>query len=98
MDAREVRAPRTDRIGHVGALGKGYAPAQKRSPLVGRLERMKRELSMGSDTFERKLRYLLWLDGARCHSPRGEPVAAAEVRPQRRRDHDRAVGLLKVLE
>ena len=45
-----------------GALGKGYAPAKKRSPLVGRLERMKRELSMGNDTFERKLRYLLWLN------------------------------------
>lgn len=45
-----------------GALGKGYAPARKRSPLVGRLERMKRELSMGNDTFDRKLRYLLWLN------------------------------------
>jgi hypothetical protein len=45
-----------------GALGKGYAPTKKRSPLVGRLERMKRELSMGNDTFERKLRYLLWLN------------------------------------
>jgi hypothetical protein len=45
-----------------GALGKGYAPAKKRSPLIGRLERMKRELSRGGDTFERKLRYLLWLN------------------------------------
>ena len=45
-----------------GALGKGYAPARKRSPLIGRLERMKRELSTGNDTFERKLRYLLWLN------------------------------------
>ena len=45
-----------------GALGKGYAAAKQRSPLVGRLERMKRELSMGNDTFERKLRYLLWLN------------------------------------
>ena len=45
-----------------GALGQGYAPARKRSPLVGRLERMKRDLSTGNDTFERKLRYLLWLN------------------------------------
>jgi hypothetical protein len=37
-------------------------PGRKRSPLVGRLQRMKRELSMGNDTFERKLRYLLWLN------------------------------------
>ncbi|HEX3473869.1 MAG TPA: hypothetical protein VHT91_02445 [Kofleriaceae bacterium] len=45
-----------------GALGKGYAPAKQRSPLIGRLQRMKRELSTGNDTFERKLRYLLWLN------------------------------------
>jgi hypothetical protein len=45
-----------------GALGHGYAAARKASPLVGRLQRMKRELSTGNDTFERKLRYLLWLN------------------------------------
>jgi hypothetical protein len=45
-----------------GVLGKGYAPAKKASPLVGRLQRMKRELSTGNDTFERKLRYFLWLN------------------------------------
>jgi len=45
-----------------GVLGKGYAAAKKVSPLVGRLERMKRELSTGTDTLERKLRYLLWLN------------------------------------
>jgi hypothetical protein len=38
------------------------ALCRPRSPLVFRLERMKRELSMGNDTFERKLRYLLWLN------------------------------------
>jgi hypothetical protein len=45
-----------------GVLGHGYAAASKPSPLVGRLQRMKRELSTGNDTFERKLRYLLWLN------------------------------------
>jgi hypothetical protein len=45
-----------------GVLGKGYAAASKASPLVDRLQRMKRELSMGNDTVERKLRYLLWLN------------------------------------
>jgi hypothetical protein len=32
------------------------------TPLVGRLQRMKGELSTGSDTLGRKLRYLLWLN------------------------------------
>src|SRR5262249_5702622 len=45
-----------------GVLGKGYAVAAKPSPLVGRLARMKREMAMGSDTFERQLRYLMWLN------------------------------------
>lgn len=45
-----------------GVLGKGYAAGGKASPLVSRLQRMKRELSTGNDTFERKLRYLLWLN------------------------------------
>jgi hypothetical protein len=43
-------------------LGNGYAIAKRASPLVGRLQRMKRELSAGNDTFERKLRYFLWLN------------------------------------
>ncbi|MBA3540383.1 MAG: hypothetical protein H0T79_12275 [Deltaproteobacteria bacterium] len=45
-----------------GVLGKGYASNMKPSPLVGRLHRMKTELSTGNETFERKLRYLLWLN------------------------------------
>lgn len=32
------------------------------TPLVGRLRQMKAQLDRGEDTFERKLRYLLWLD------------------------------------
>jgi hypothetical protein len=43
-------------------LGNGYATATSPSPLVDRLQRMKRELSTGNDTFERKLRYMLWLN------------------------------------
>jgi hypothetical protein len=45
-----------------GALGKGYATKMAQTKLLDRLARMKRELSTGEDTFERKLRYLLWLN------------------------------------
>jgi hypothetical protein len=45
-----------------GLLGHGYRAAMKPSPLVGRLRRMHDELDRGEDTFERKLRYLLWLN------------------------------------
>jgi hypothetical protein len=45
-----------------GILGNGYAAKMKPSPLLGRLSRMKDELSTGNDTFDRKLRYLLWLN------------------------------------
>ena len=45
-----------------GLLGHGYQTAMRRSPLVGRLRRMHDELDRGEDTFERKLRYLLWLN------------------------------------
>ena len=45
-----------------GVLGNGYQPAMRRSPLVGRLVRMKSELDRDDDTFARKLRYLLWLN------------------------------------
>jgi hypothetical protein len=45
-----------------GVFGKGYAPTMKASPLPGRLDRMRRDLETGGDTFERKLRYLFWLN------------------------------------
>jgi hypothetical protein len=45
-----------------GLLGKGYATRMSTSPLLKRLERMKGELEAGTDTFDRKLRYLLWLN------------------------------------
>lgn len=45
-----------------GILGKGYAPKMKPTPMLERLGRMKRELLTGEDTFERKLRYLFWLN------------------------------------
>lgn len=43
-------------------FGDYYVTEMKATPLIGRLARMKRELSRGEDTFERKLRYLLWLN------------------------------------
>jgi hypothetical protein len=43
-------------------LGPYYVARMKPSPLLRRLSRMKREIERGEDTFERKLRYLLWLN------------------------------------
>jgi hypothetical protein len=45
-----------------GILQNGYQTAMRPSPLVGRLRQMKAELDRGEDSFERKLRYLLWLN------------------------------------
>jgi len=43
-------------------FGQAYRPTMKPSPLPGRLARMKSELERDQDTFDRKLRYLLWLN------------------------------------
>jgi hypothetical protein len=45
-----------------GLLQNGYQTAMRPSPLVGRLRQMKAELDRGEDSFERKLRYLFWLN------------------------------------
>jgi hypothetical protein len=45
-----------------GLFGHGYQTRMKRSPLVGRLRLMIDEVDHGQDTFERKLRYLLWVN------------------------------------
>jgi hypothetical protein len=45
-----------------GVLGNGYQTQMKPSPLVGRLRAMKGQLDRDEDTFERKLRYLFWLN------------------------------------
>jgi hypothetical protein len=43
-------------------FGEYYVREMKRSPLPRRLARMKREVDLGEETLERKLRYLLWLN------------------------------------
>jgi len=43
-------------------LGKGYRTQMNASPLLGRLARMKGEAERGEESFERKLRYLLWVN------------------------------------
>jgi hypothetical protein len=43
-------------------LGNGYRKKMTPSPIVARFRRMAQELSRGEDTFERKLRYLMWLN------------------------------------
>ncbi len=45
-----------------GLLGNGYARSMRASPLVARLRHMKSDLARGEDTFERKLRYLFWVN------------------------------------
>lgn len=45
-----------------GLLGHGYAQSMRASPLVARLVHMKDQLDRGEDTFERKLRYLIWFN------------------------------------
>src|SRR5262249_14948635 len=45
-----------------GLFGNGYQTKMKPSPLVRRLGRMMSEVVHGQDTFERKLRYLLWVN------------------------------------
>ena len=43
-------------------LGNGYRKSMKPSPLVTRFRRMRDELVRGEDTWERKLRFLIWLN------------------------------------
>ena len=47
-------------------LGRVFGPAYKAklppSQLINRMQRMRKEVERGEDTFERKLRYLLWLN------------------------------------
>ena len=45
-----------------GLFGNGYQPKMRPSPLVKRLAAMKDQLDRDEDTFDRKLRYLLWLN------------------------------------
>jgi len=45
-----------------GVLGNGYKTSMTPSRLVQRLRAMRDELERGSDTFDKKLRYLLWLN------------------------------------
>jgi hypothetical protein len=46
----------------VDIFGNKYVPEMKASPMLSRLARMKNEVSRGQETFERKMRYLLWLN------------------------------------
>ena len=43
-------------------LGEGYVEQMRPSPLITRLMRMRDEIERGQESFERKLRYLLWLN------------------------------------
>ncbi|MBI5482509.1 MAG: hypothetical protein HY906_26875 [Deltaproteobacteria bacterium] len=43
-------------------FGDYYRGDMKASPLVGRLQRMKAEVDRGHESFERKMRYLFWLN------------------------------------
>jgi hypothetical protein len=43
-------------------FGAHYKKRMKSSPLPRRLDRMKSEVDRGEESFERKLRYLLWIN------------------------------------
>jgi hypothetical protein len=43
-------------------LGDHYKAEMKASPLVSRFARMKKEIELGEDSLDRKLRYLIWLN------------------------------------
>lgn len=43
-------------------FGESYAKKMKKSALPSRLQRMKGEMDRGEESFDRKLRYLLWLN------------------------------------
>ncbi len=43
-------------------FGDYYVPSKPPTPLVGRLKRMADDVTGGEETFERKLRYLFWLN------------------------------------
>ena len=45
-----------------GVLGPAYKSQMPASPLLKRLHRMNKEIEREEDTFERKLRYLIWLN------------------------------------
>jgi len=45
-----------------GLLQNGYQAAMRPSPPVARLRQMKQPLDRGEEPFERKLRYLFWLN------------------------------------
>jgi hypothetical protein len=43
-------------------FGDKVRPSMTPSPLLGRLQRVKGEIDRGHESFERKLRYLRWLN------------------------------------
>jgi len=43
-------------------LGAKYRPEMKPTPLIRRISRMKSEIDRGEESFERKLRYLHWIN------------------------------------
>src|SRR5207253_8613334 len=45
-----------------GVFGDAYSQQGKRSQLPSRLGRMRSEVDLGKETFEKKLRYLLWVN------------------------------------
>ena len=64
LSEREVRAERTSNIATMLStlLGDSYVHEMKPSPLPKRLSRMKGEIDAHEEEFERKLRYLFWLN------------------------------------
>jgi hypothetical protein len=45
-----------------GVFGEYYVRDMPKSGLLGRLDRMKREMDRGEESLERKLHYLFWIN------------------------------------
>ena len=57
---RETPGAVSEFLGRV--LGPAYKAQMPASPLINRLQRMRKEIDRGQDSMERKLRYLFWLN------------------------------------
>lgn len=63
FELRELFQARLDpERGLRSVLGSAYADKMTPSPLPARLARMRKEVERGEESFERKLRYLLWIN------------------------------------
>ena len=63
LDTRSLENAEQDPAGALRSVfGAAYVTTMKATPLLGRFVRMKAEVERGEESFERKLRYLFWVN------------------------------------